>query len=169
MKKQFNALIIISLATYCLALSGCKEELEVIPATYSKLLTGEESKSWRRISRDLAIEVGGEKDTISFNRGIPPCQSDDLFIFYRDGQVFELSEGESTCDEEDERVIVSGRWRLNQVNRIIDLGTEEPYTLVALEEDLLIWGYDVQIGFNTGVGVEKDFPAFLLETYVPAD
>jgi len=169
MKIQINTFLILCLALLGLSLGSCKEDLEAEPATYSILLTGSESKSWRRISRDLAIEVGGERDTISFNRGIPPCQSDDVFIFYRSGQVFELSEGESTCDEEDEQVIVSGRWRLNHVNRIIDLGTEEPYTLVALEEDLLIWGYSVEIEFNTEVGVRKDFPAFLLETYVPAE
>ena len=162
-------ILILGLFALSLALGSCKDELEAQPATYSSLLTGTESKAWRRISRDLAIDVGGQRDTISFNRGIPPCQSDDVFIFYRSGQVFELSEGETTCDEEDESVIVSGRWRLNHVNRIIDLGTEEPYTLVALEEDLLIWGYNVQIDFNTEVGVRKDFPAFLLETYVPAD
>lgn len=169
MKTYIMGLMSLCLAVLMLPLGGCKEDLEAEPATYSTLLTGTESKAWRRISRDLAINVGGERDTISFNRGIPPCQSDDVFIFYRSGQVFELSEGETTCDEEDERVIVSGRWRLNHVNRIIDLGTEEPYTLVALEEDLLVWGYDVQIPFNTSVGVVKDFPAFLLETYVPAD
>jgi len=169
MKIQMIPIACALLALLSLGLTGCKEELEAEPATYSQLLTGEESKSWQRISRDLVIEIGGETDTISFNRGIPPCQIDDVFIFYREGQVFELGEGDSKCDEEDESVIVSGRWRLNQVNRIIDLGTEVPYTLVALEENLLIWGYDIQIGLDTSVGVVKDAPAFLLETYVPAD
>ena len=169
MKKipELHALcIILALAA---TFSSCKEELDAEPATYSMMLTGNDSKAWRRISRDLVIEVGGTKDTIGFNRGIPPCQSDDEFIFYREGQVFELSEGNSKCNEEDESLIVSGRWRLNHVNRIIDLGTEEPYTLVSLDEDMLIWGYNIQIGLNTDVGVTKDFPAFLFETYVPAD
>lgn len=160
---------ILYLAIASLFLSACKEELVPEPASYSMLLTGDESKSWQRISRDLVIEIGGVTDTISFNGGIPPCQRDDVFIFYRDGQVFELGEGNSKCDEEDESVIVSGRWRLNHVNRIIDLGTEEPYTLVSLDDDLLIWGYDIEIGLNTSVGVVKNFPAFLFETYVPAD
>lgn len=168
MRIDILKICLISLSLSIL-LSGCKDELVPEPATYSQLLTGDESKSWRRISRDLVIEIGGETDTISFNRGIPPCQNDDVFIFYREGQVFELGEGNTRCDEEDESVIVSGRWRLNQVNRIIDLGTEVPYTLVALEDDLLIWGYDIQIGLNTSVGVVKDSPAFLFETYVPAD
>lgn len=152
-----------------LLITGCKEELEVSPATYSKLLTGEESKSWRRVSRDLAIEVGGQRDTISFNRGVPPCQLDDVFIFFREGQIFEIGEGRTTCEEGDENVLVRGRWRLNHVNRIIDLGTEEPYTLVKLTENELIWGYTVEVGLNTGLDVDKAFPAFLLETYVPAD
>lgn len=169
MKTLIRPIVLLSLISLGFSLSSCKEELEAEPATYSMLLTGEESKAWRRISRDLIIEIDGVKDTISFNRGIPPCQADDEFVFYRNGQVFELSEGNTRCDEEDESVIVSGRWRLNQVNRIIDIGTAEPYTLVMLEEDMLIWGYDIQIGLNTSVGVVKDFPAFLIETYVPAD
>ncbi|MFP4092392.1 MAG: hypothetical protein ACLFUB_03100 [Cyclobacteriaceae bacterium] len=157
------------LSIFCLMMSACKEELEVTPATYSMLLTGEESKSWRRISRDLIIELGGQRDTISFNRGIPPCQLDDVFIFYREGQIFEIGEGLTTCDEDDENVLARGRWRLNHVNRIIDLGTEVPYTLVSLQDDELIWGYEVEIGLNTGLEVDKEFPAFLMETYVPAD
>ncbi len=169
MKTDLTQICIIALAAVGLFMSGCKEDLEPEPATYSRLLTGDESKSWQRISRDLIIEIGGVTDTIGFNRGIPPCQTDDVFIFYREGRVFELGEGNSRCDEEDESVIVSGRWRLNQVNRIIDLGTEEPYTLVSLKEDELIWGYDTQIGLNTSVGVVKDIPAFLFETYVPAN
>lgn len=169
MKSISTPIYIIALAAASLFVSGCKEELVPEPATYSRLLTGDERKSWQRISRDLVIEIGGVTDTISFNRGIPPCQTDDVFIFYREGQIFELGEGNTKCDEEDASVIVSGRWRLNHVNRIIDLGTEEPYTLVSLKEDELIWGYDIQIGLNTSVGVVKDSPAFLFETYVPAD
>jgi len=167
MKLPLTGWIILALMS--LGFGSCQEELEAEPATFSMLLTGPESKAWRRISRDLAIELGGRRDTISFNRGIPPCELDDVFIFYRSGQVFEIAEGASKCSEEDESVIVSGRWRLNHVNRIIDIGTEEPYTLVRLEEDLLIWGYEVQVGLNTDLDVDKDFPAFLLETYVPAE
>src|SRR5688572_8869964 len=98
MKKILAYIHIIGLLGVILSFSGCSEEVKPNPYTYSQLLTGTTSKSWRLTGIQL-IEEG--QQPYSFN--IPNnCVYDDLYVIYADkDRKFEIKEGASKCDPND--------------------------------------------------------------------
>ncbi len=86
--------------------SGCTEEKEPEPFTYSQLLTGTTSKTWRMTG--VRYLENGESQPIN-----APCAYDDQYIFHNDGlNTFEYRAGSSGKCNSDEPDSVQDSWSL---------------------------------------------------------
>ncbi len=75
--------------------SGCSEQKEPEPFTYSRLLTGATSKTWRMTG--IRYFENGTTEPINY-----PCAFDDLYVFHNDDlKTFEYREGSNKCDPAD--------------------------------------------------------------------
>ena len=157
-----RALFIITTAIIFL---GCKEEPEVTPATYSNIITGGTSKAWRRdVNFQVSFNAGGGNQLQNIPSTIPPCQRDDVFIFYREANFFELSEGLSTCSEDVEQTIVTGRWGLNTVNLTLSINNTE-FTIEEISESTMVLSEKQIFTINTTAGASKDVIGDVIFTY----
>lgn len=88
--------------------SGCSEKLDPKPFTYSQLLTGTTSKTWR-LTGIRVIENGNVQRVNVANN----CVFDDLYVFHNDDvKTFEVNEGASKCDPADPDIFVQDTWSL---------------------------------------------------------
>lgn len=119
-------------------LGGCSEKLEPKPTTYSQLLTGTTSKSWKMVSL-AKIDAGtvyGPGTPAQF--GIPTCIADDLLTFYANPErKFEASEGATKCTSTDPDIYVTDTWALLNANATLQfylpvLNGIYPWTLKSL-------------------------------------
>lgn len=86
-------------------LLGCTDNGEPIPLDYSKIFSGEVSKTWSL--RSLAFRDDGEE----FWKITNACWSDDLYTFYRDSEKkFEFESGNTKCDSDEELVTIIDTW-----------------------------------------------------------
>ncbi|MDQ3536059.1 MAG: hypothetical protein M3421_10585 [Bacteroidota bacterium] len=87
---------------------SCSERLEPTPQTYSQLLSGTESKTWRLTTIQLI-----EGKTAPFTFQLPQCITDDQYVFYAgDIKLFQVLEGPSKCDPEEEDFFLEDTWSL---------------------------------------------------------
>lgn len=92
MKKIF----IYCLLFFALITMQCSESIEENPYTYSQLLTGEESKTWRLTELFLLQDDFESLDYNIFNE----CFDDDEFVFYNNAQkLYEAKQGSRQCFE----------------------------------------------------------------------
>lgn len=108
LRNVFQLLTFLLIATY-----GCSEKHDPQPYTFSKMLTGDASKTWR-LSGYQIVEAG--KEPISFNLNDPNdpdyCLYDDLYTFYADeGRTLEISQGELKCLDAPD-IYYTGDWAL---------------------------------------------------------
>lgn len=94
-------------------LSGCSEKNDPQPLTYSKMLTGNTSKTWRLTGYQI-VEAG--RDPISFPVNDPSdpdyCLYDDLYTFYADeGRTLEISQGDLKCLDAP-NIYYTGNWAM---------------------------------------------------------
>ncbi|MDO1448550.1 hypothetical protein Q0590_19895 [Rhodocytophaga aerolata] len=142
MKKILPYIYIFGLLAGMLGLGGCTEEVKPTPYTYSQLLTGTTSKSWRLTGIQL-IEEG--KQPFSFN--IPnDCVYDDLYVFHADkDRTFEIKEGASKCDSNDPDVFFTDTWSIvnatSTINFLLPLLPSGTYTLKNLTENSFTMEY----------------------------
>ena len=138
MRKILYFWQIISYIALATAFTGCSEEVEPTPATYSQLLTGTSSKSWRLTEIQL-LESG--KEPVDFD--VPNnCIYDDLYVFYAgEGKRFEVQEGASKCDPNDPDVFVENTWSIVNASATItfvfplfDDQASIPFTIKRLTE-----------------------------------
>ena len=107
MRKLLYIIFLIMIAG-----SACRESFEVTPNTYSTLLTGENSKTWKLIGIQLR-EEGKEVYTWDFSNVEGDCGLDDLFIFHADqGRTFIIDEGASKCNPDDSQTLLQDSWSL---------------------------------------------------------
>jgi hypothetical protein len=95
-------------------LAGCSEKLDPQPATYSKMLTGETSKSWRLTTLQIL-----EKATIVESIPLPAnnCVGDDLYVFFAGTEKrFQVTEGTRKCSPTDPDLIIENNWSLTNAN-----------------------------------------------------
>ena len=131
-----------------LGAAGCSEEVKPTPVTYSQLLTGTESKSWR-LTNIRIIDAGEDSGPINVQRDFNPCVADDLYTFYaNDTKTFEVREGASKCDAADPDVYVENNWSLVNATAtlsfVMPLLTTEfalPFTVKNLTENTLTVEY----------------------------
>jgi hypothetical protein len=86
-------------------LLGCTDNGEPIPLDYTKIFSGENSKTWSL--RSLAFRDDGEEFWKISNN----CWADDSYTFYRDSEKnFEFESGNTKCDPTEERITIVDTW-----------------------------------------------------------
>ena len=142
MKQIRNIFLVVLLTGVLAGIGGCSEKEEPKPYTYSQLLTGTTSKSWR-ISGIQLIEANAQP--VSFN--LPNnCVYDDIYIFYADkDRKFEIQEGASKCSPEDPDILVEDTWSIinatSTINFFFPVLGADSYTLKSLTETTLTIEY----------------------------
>jgi hypothetical protein len=107
MRKIIYFWQMIGCIVFATVLTACSEEVEPTPATYSQLLTGTTSKTWRLTEIQL-LESGKEPTNFDVPNN---CVYDDVFVFYAgEAKKFEVQEGASKCDPTDPDVFVEDTW-----------------------------------------------------------
>jgi hypothetical protein len=88
-----------------LVLLGCSDNGDPIPMDYTKIFSGETSKTWSL--RSLAFRDDGEE----FWKFTPSCWLDDKYTFYRDSEKkFEFESGNTKCNPDEELVTIVDTW-----------------------------------------------------------
>ncbi|QHT65535.1 hypothetical protein GXP67_02060 [Rhodocytophaga rosea] len=121
--NKFTYLIVL-LMVMSLCLAGCSEEFEPTPLTYSKLLSGDSSKTWRLTGYSI-VEEGKQPLTFDLNDPSDPdnCVYDELYTFYADeGRTFEISQGEDKCIDGPD-IYYTGSWSIVNANATVNFGT----------------------------------------------
>lgn len=91
---------------------GCTEEVKPTPPTYSQLLAGKESKSWRLASYQV-FDDGTGSGTTNARDFSAPCIVDDVYVFYaNDVKAMEAREGASKCSPADPDVFLEDTWAI---------------------------------------------------------
>ena len=158
--------IIISMAL----LLACKENVEINPATYSKLLTGEESKSWQQVSFTYIFE-DDEQGEIDANQiyGINPCEQDDIYTFIREGKQLQVSNGDQKCDPDAEDPLFRTGWDIINANASLFIGGGDPYLLAVLTEDSLVYGFRDTLVLPINDKTFWEFPGVAQWVYKPVN
>ena len=85
---------------------SCSEKLEPKPYEYTKLFTGENSKTWKL----KLIEITQNGSVV--DRFTSPCLTDDSYIFYANPErAFQSANGNRKCDPE--TAVVDDSWSFN--------------------------------------------------------
>ena len=139
--------------TYCLCIitlvsASCDEGYDPKPNTYSKLLTGENKKTW--ILAGIQFREDG-KPLQSFELPAEDCVYDDLYIFYaNEDRTLEIDEGATTCDPADPQTFLIDSWALVNATATLEMiipllaPFKLPFIIQELTEDRL----QVEIYFN---------------------
>ncbi len=151
-------------------LFACKESHEVKPATYSLLLTGEESKSWKETSFTFIFNDENEPDfDANLIYGIPECDQDNIYTYIREGKQLEIYQGDNKCDPEGDDLLFRTSWDVVNANASLFLGGGDPFILSALTDDSLVYGFRDTL--RLAIGVEEktflDFPGIAQWVYKP--
>lgn len=131
-------------AVVLLGTGGCSEEIKPTPVTYSQLLTGQESKSWR-LTNIRILDAGEDSGPINVQQNFEPCIADDVYTFYaNDVKTFEVREGASKCNAGDPDLYVENTWSMVNATAtlsfVMPLLTTEfalPFTVKSLTENNL--------------------------------
>ena len=149
--KYWSSILIVLLL-------ACKEKHEIRPATFSLMLTGEESKSWRQNSFTFIFN-DEDVDDIDANQiyGIPNCAWDDEYTFFRDGKQLEVSEGNDKCDPDGDDLLFRTDWNIVNANATFFIGSND-YILSGLTENELIYGFRDTLVLPIGESTFWEFP-----------
>lgn len=151
-----------------LVLFGCKEEHEVKPATYSLLLTGEESKSWQQVSFTFIFDDEDEDDIDAVPiYGIPDCALDDIYTFSREGKLLEVFQGANKCDPEGDNLLFRTSWDIVNANASLFIGGNDPYILSNLTEDSLVYAFKDTLSLQVAESTFWEFPGRAQWVYKP--
>ncbi|MCG8306206.1 MAG: hypothetical protein MI975_02365 [Cytophagales bacterium] len=152
-----------------LFLVGCKEKHEVKPATFSLMLTGEESKSWRQSSFTFIFN-DEEVDDINANviYGIPDCALDDEYIFFRDGKQLEVRDGNDKCEPGEDDLLFRTSWDIVNANATLFIGGND-FVLSGLTENELIYGFRDTLVLPIGDKTFWEFPGIAQWVYKPVN
>jgi len=149
-------------------LFACQEEHEIKPATYSLLLTGDESKSWKQASFTFIFD-DPEVDDIDANLiyGIPECSLDDIYTFIRQGKQLEIYAGNTKCDPEGEDLLFRTSWDIVNANASLFIGSGDPYILSKLTDDSLVYGFRDTLVAPIADNTFWEFPGIAQWVYKP--
>jgi hypothetical protein len=108
------------LVTTAFGFWGCSEKIEPEPLTYTRLLTGVESKAWKLTTIQI-IDNGNAPQSLSANQVFDNCIADDIYVFYADAEKkFEAKEGATKCRSTDPDVYVEGTWSFVNANATLE-------------------------------------------------
>ena len=161
-------ILYIALATAGIIIpaGGCREEIAVTPATFSLLLTGEETKTWK-LSAYRFIFDDPREPPFDITFLVPPCQLDDLYTFYRAGRVLEITEGETNCGEGSDDLILRTSWEIVNSNASLFLGASQ-FTLLKLTEDSLVYGVRDTLQYEIVPNTFEKVPGLFENTFLVA-
>jgi hypothetical protein len=153
---------------FIVLLLACKEDHEVIPTTYSLLLTGEESKSWEQVSFTFIFndEEEGEIDAYPIY-GIPECEKDNIYTYIREGKQLEIYQGRDKCDPEGDDLLFRTRWDIVNANASLFIGGGDPFILSGLTEDSLAYGFRDTLSLSIADNTFWEFPGIAQWVYKP--
>ena len=159
--KYWHTLLFISLL-------ACSESREIRPATYSMLLTGEESKSWQQSSFTFIFN-DDEVDDLDANLvyGIPDCALDDIYKFTREGKQVEIFQGDDKCDPGGEDLMFRSNWDIVNANATLFVGGGDPFILSRLTVDSLVYGFRDTLVLPIGDKTFWEFPGVAQWVYKP--
>jgi hypothetical protein len=87
-------------------LISCSEEKEVKPFTYTKVFTGENSKTW--VIEEVVVKKIGQADQ---EIELESCEKDDRYTFNADEEKsFVITNGNNKCDPAEEDEYVRDTW-----------------------------------------------------------
>ena len=120
---------------------GCSNDIEVVPDTYSKLLTGENSKTWMLEGLQY-IKKGKAPESYLLPED---CVFDDYYVFYAGSdKLYHVEEGLSKCDPADPDIFFEGDWALISARATMEftipvfIPFKLPYTVKELTDKKLI-------------------------------
>ena len=122
-----------------LALFSCREQFEPEPFTYSQLLTGKVSKTWRLTGISI-LEDGAPTQNIPVQDN--DCAFDDRYVFYaNEEKKFEVQNGATKCDESEGDIVVTDIWAFSNANAtlemilpILSIDTRLPFIVKSLKD-----------------------------------
>jgi hypothetical protein len=149
---------LLTVAGILLMVGGCREDVNPTPATYSQLLTGTESKSWR-LTTIRVIDDGQDSGPINVQQAFDNCIADDLYVFFaNDVRTFEVHEGATKCNPNDPDVFVENTWSLVNatatltfVMPLLTMSSAIPFTIKNLTENSLTVEYyfsDINLSYR---------------------
>ena len=101
--KNIKHYIILTALTYLF--SSCSENLDPTPLDYTKIISGNVSKTWSL--RSISFRNAGDPDW----KLTEACWSDDAYTFYRDAErKFEFASGSVKCDALEEKITITDTW-----------------------------------------------------------
>ncbi|MDW7694099.1 hypothetical protein R9C00_05035 [Flammeovirgaceae bacterium SG7u.111] len=157
-KSLIGKMKTLGLGLALLSLAGCSEDLDPIPSTYSKMLTGETQKSWRFEKFEFIFD----DESIRTETFDPGCVFSGKFTFYRKGKILEILDN---CDPTAEPEPISIDWGINVANSTLSLGGLDPYDLVELTPTTLVFGFKTNLSLSTNIGIDQDQSGFARYTY----
>ncbi|NJN25596.1 MAG: hypothetical protein HC819_06355 [Cyclobacteriaceae bacterium] len=146
-------------------MSACKEDHEIQPASYSKMLTGEESKTWEQVSFTYIFndtEVGEMNANPIY--GIPSCALDDQYKFYRKGKLLEAFDSGEQCDPDADDLLFKTSWDIINANAKLYLGGND-YVLSKLTDDSLVFGFRDTLVAPVGNNTFWEYPGIAQWVY----
>ena len=104
--------IILAICWILLSITfSCTEEVKPKPFEYTKVFTGPNSKTWA-ITRVVIREDGKDSEFT-----LTTCEKDDRYIFYaNEEKLFEVTNGATKCDDEEDSLLVSYVWSFSNGN-----------------------------------------------------
>lgn len=133
MNKHTVQLMVFGL--FALLASGCREDLEPTPYTYTQLFTGKNSKTW---AMTFVEETEGGK---VIDRFPIQCAEDDDYIFYATSdRLYEVKSGSAKCFE-DEPATMTDTWSFNNATATLTIilpvlsAQQLPFIVRKVDED----------------------------------
>ena len=124
---------------------SCSEKIEPTPFDYTKIFSGETSKTWKL--KSIAFKNAGDPDW----KLTEPCWSDDSYTFYRDDErKFEFETGSVKCDPSEEPYVIIDTWSFSNASAtlyfVIPILADFPlpYTVIDVDKNDL----ELQIFFD---------------------
>lgn len=132
MKKYYYIL----LASVCSVILSCSEQLDPKPLEYTKIISGEVSKTWTL--RSISFLNEGDPDW----KLTDACWSDDTYTFYRDSErKYEFKSGSVKCDITETKVTITDTWSFRNatstISFIVPLFSDNalPFTVVDIDKN----------------------------------
>jgi hypothetical protein len=108
-------LILYFFASVSIMFSGCTEDVTPTPYTYTKVFTGENSKTWK--VKILEETLDGKV----IDRFTILCAADDRYVFYAStGHAFEALTGSNKCSATEQDVI-EDVWTFNNASATLTM------------------------------------------------
>lgn len=131
MKKNYLYILLAAMGSILLS---CSEQLDPTPLEYTKIISGNVSKTW--ILRSISFLNEGDPDW----KLTDACWSDDTYTFYRDAErKFEFKSGSVKCDITEQKVTLIDTWSFlnatSTVSFIVPLFSDNaiPFTVVDID------------------------------------